>query len=202
MREQIHPAVFSAPGRSSTTDVSAGQRHAQRLPGKCARSTSSCPLTTGICGMGPLTAGKISGRVGSIHRFRSPAAFASYTGALPIEASSGDVVRYRLSRAGDRQLNCCLHHRHHPDRAYYQHKRTAGKSHKETLRCLKRQLSDVVYRQLLRDSAAERRQVREDIRGRLYRPARSADIPCTGTLDQSLPGPTTRHPTTGAKGPA
>jgi hypothetical protein len=42
-----------------------------------------------------------------------------------------------------------------PGRAYYQWKRTAGKSHKEALRCLKRRLSDVVYRQLLRDLATE-----------------------------------------------
>ena len=36
-------------------------------------------------------------------------AFASYTGTAPIAASSGEVTRHRLSRAGDRQLNCCLH---------------------------------------------------------------------------------------------
>ncbi|WP_397469360.1 IS110 family transposase [Pseudonocardia charpentierae] len=48
-------------------------------------------------------------RVGDVHRFRSAAAFASYTGTAPIELSSGDVVRHRLSRTGDRQLNCCLH---------------------------------------------------------------------------------------------
>ena len=74
--------------------------------------------------------------------------------------SSGDVVRHRLSRAGDRQLNSCLHItaitqiRHTtPGRAYYQRKRAAGKSHKEALRCLKRRLSDVIYRQLVSDAA-------------------------------------------------
>ena len=48
---------------------------------------------------------------------------------------SGDVVRHRLSRAGDRQLNSCLHImaitqiRHDtPGRTYYQGKRTAGKA--------------------------------------------------------------------------
>ena len=65
--------------------------------------------STPLGGIGDLTAGKILGRVEDITRFRSPAAFASYTGTAPIEASSGDVVRHRLSRAGDRQLNCCLH---------------------------------------------------------------------------------------------
>ncbi|UNM98948.1 IS110 family transposase [Rhodococcus opacus] len=37
------------------------------------------------------------------------ATFAGYTGTAPIEAFSGDVVRHRLSRAGDRQPNCALH---------------------------------------------------------------------------------------------
>ncbi|WP_413767600.1 IS110 family transposase [Rhodococcus pyridinivorans] len=122
--------------------------------------TESGSSLTELCGIGNLTAGKIVARVGSIHRFRSAAAFASYTGTAPIEASSGDVVRHRLSRAGDRQLNCCLHimaitqiSRDTPGRAYYQRKRKAGKSHREALRCLKRKLSDVVYRQLLRDAA-------------------------------------------------
>ncbi|MFC9769643.1 transposase [Rhodococcus jostii] len=117
---------------------------------------------TELCGIATLTAGKIIARVGSIHRFRSAAAFASYTGTAPIEASSGDVVRHRLSRAGDLQLNCCLRtmaitqiSRDTPGRAYCQRKRAAGKSHKEALRCLKRRLSDVVYRQLLHDSGAE-----------------------------------------------
>ena len=94
-----------------------------------------------------------------VHRFRSAGAFASYNGTSPIEASSGDVVRHRLSRAGDRQLNCCLHimaitqiRLSGPGRTYYQRKRANGKGHKEALRCLKRRLSDIVYRQLLKDA--------------------------------------------------
>ena len=71
--------------------------------------TASGTTLTELCGIGALTAGKILGRVGTIDRFRSAAAFASYTGTAPIETSSGDVVRQRLSRAGDRQLNLCLH---------------------------------------------------------------------------------------------
>ena len=70
---------------------------------------ASTNTLTELRGIGDLTAGKILARVGDITRFRSAAAFASYTGTAPIEVSSGDVVRHRLSRAGDRQLNCCLH---------------------------------------------------------------------------------------------
>ena len=108
-----------------------------------------------------MTAGKILGRVGTIDRFRSAAAFATYTGTAPIDVSSGDVVRHRLSRAGDRQLNYCLHvmamtqvRQHTPGRAYYLRKRSEGNSHNEAMRCLKRRLSDVIYRQLLRDATS------------------------------------------------
>lgn len=93
-----------------------------------------------------------------MHRFRSAAAFASYAGTAAIEVSSGDVVRRRLSRTGDRQLNYCLHtmaitqlHRDCPGRTYYLRKRAEG-SHKEALRCLKRRLSDTLYRCLIRDA--------------------------------------------------
>jgi transposase len=64
---------------------------------------------TALHGIGAVSAAKIISRVGSIHRFRSAAAFATYTGTAPIEVSSGDVIRHRLSRAGDRQLNSWLH---------------------------------------------------------------------------------------------
>ena len=120
--------------------------------------TDSGTILTELCGIGALTAGKILGRVGTIDRFRSAAAFATYNGTAPIDVSSGDVVRHRLSRAGDRQLNLCLHvmaltqiRQDTPGRAYYLHKRSQGKSHKEAMRCLKRRLSDVVYRQLRHD---------------------------------------------------
>jgi len=117
--------------------------------------TGSGTTLTELCGIGALTAGKILGRVGTIHRFRSAAAFATYTGTAPIDVSSGDVTRHRLSRAGDRQLNLCLHvmaltqiRQDTPGRAYYLRKRTEGKGHKEAMRCL----SDLVYRQMVRDA--------------------------------------------------
>jgi transposase len=84
------------------------------------------------------------------------AAFASYTGTAALDTPSGDVIRHCLSRAGDRQLNCCLHtmaitqiSHDTLGRDYYRCKRSTGKSHREALRCLKRRLSDVVYRQLM-----------------------------------------------------
>jgi transposase len=114
-----------------------------------------------LFGIGPILAAQLLGRVGDVRRFASAARFASYCGVAPIEASSGDVVRHRLSRAGDRQLNYALYlmalcqARQHPDgRAYFLRKRADGHSDKEALRCLKRRLADVVYRRLVRDASA------------------------------------------------
>jgi transposase len=96
-----------------------------------------------LLGIGDVVAAKILARTGPVTRFLSTAAFASYCGMAPIEISSGDVVRHRLSRAGDRQLNYALHvmalaqiRYDGPGRSYYQRKRGAGKSHKEAMRCL------------------------------------------------------------------
>ena len=114
-------------------------------------TAAGCTLAE-LHGIGTLLAGKILTRVGVIGRFRSTA-FRRVQRHAPIEVSSGDVVRHRLARAGDRQLDYCLHVmaitqiRHDTaGRSYYRQKRAAGKSHKEALRCLKRRLSDVVYR--------------------------------------------------------
>ncbi|HEX5145337.1 MAG TPA: IS110 family transposase [Mycobacterium sp.] len=122
---------------------------------------SSGTTLTSIFGVGTLVAAKLLARTGPISRFRSGDAFASYAGVAPIEVSSGDVVRHRLSRAGDRQLNYALHviaitqiRRDTAGKIYYQRKRATGKSHKEALRCLKRRLADIVYRTMIRDTEA------------------------------------------------
>ncbi|GAC1404789.1 MAG: hypothetical protein NVSMB60_23560 [Mycobacterium sp.] len=100
--------------RSLAADLVAEIRQLDRRIAKAASDiqtavTDSAATLTELCGIGALTAGKIIGRVGTIDRFRSAAAFATYTGTAPIDVSSGDVVRHRLSRAGDRQLNLSLH---------------------------------------------------------------------------------------------
>ena len=79
-----------------------------------------------------------------------------------MDASSGDQQRHRLSRAGNRRINRVLHimaiaqlRRDTPGRAYYRRKIAAGKTPMEATRCLKRRLSDAVYRQLVADTAAD-----------------------------------------------
>jgi transposase len=80
-----------------------------------------------------------------------------------------------------------------PGRAYYQRKRAAGKSHREALRCLKRQLSNAVYRRLVRDAHPDTETPRKDTRGRLPTPARPAQ-PLPPTLRTShFPARRHRH---------
>src|SRR5215469_7424991 len=92
----------------------------------------------------------------------SKAHFASWNGTAPIDASSGDQVRHRLSREGNRQANRALHimavvqlrHRDSEGRAYYDRKVAAGKTPMEAMRALKRRLSDIVFRQIMADARA------------------------------------------------
>lgn len=113
---------------------------------------------TQIPGVGPFIAAKILGEVGEVSRIRSRASFALLSGTAPVIASSGQTHRHRLNRRGNRQLNWALHYialvqsRTTPEaRAYLARQREAGKSHKEAMRCLKRHLSNVVYRHLVID---------------------------------------------------
>ena len=62
-----------------------------------------------IYGVGPILAATIIGAVGDVARFPTKAHFASYSGTAPLESSSGEAVRHRLSLAGNRHLNYALH---------------------------------------------------------------------------------------------
>jgi transposase len=114
---------------------------------------------TEVFGVGSILAAKIIGTVGSVARFPTKAHFASYSGTAPVEASSGEVVRHRLSQAGNRHLNNALHmvavcqaRSDARGGAYYRKKIAEGKSRKEALRCLKRRVSDAVFKSLVADS--------------------------------------------------
>ena len=119
---------------------------------------------TEIFGVGPILAARIIGTVGNVARFPSRGHFASYSGTAPVEASSGEVVRHRLSLAGNRKLNYALHmvatsqaRSDAPGGSYYRKKLAEGKSPKEALRCLKRRVCDAVYKSLVADTQAPSR---------------------------------------------
>jgi transposase len=105
-------------------------------------------------GISWLTAAKILGEVGS-RRIRSKAAFAMINGTAPLIASSGGTSRHRLNRGGNRQLNYAIHtvalsraKTHSESKAYLQKQRARGRTKKESMRCLKRHISNLIYRQL------------------------------------------------------
>jgi transposase len=115
------------------------------------------PALLGQPGIGPISAAQLLISWSHPGRFRSEAAFAMLGGAAPVEASSGQVVRHRLNRGGDRQLNRALHtivmlrQTHHgPTRAYTSRRVAQGKSEREIRRCLKRSLARQLYRLLER----------------------------------------------------
>lgn len=117
---------------------------------------------TSIPGVGALVAGRILAEVGDVRLYRSAAHFAAANGTAPVPASSGQVERHRLNRGGNRRLKRALHTvalvqvRSDPRaKAYVQRRRAEGKTRREAIRCLKRHLSNVVYRQLLVDAARQ-----------------------------------------------
>ncbi len=107
---------------------------------------------------------RVLGEVGDIARFRSRHHFASYNGTAPVDSSSGSgPPAYRLNTKGNRKLNHAIHmvavtqvRNDCAGRAFYLRKQAEGKTPKEALRALKRRISDVIYRQLLEDAAAQR----------------------------------------------
>jgi transposase len=116
------------------------------------RTHALAPRLLELAGCGPLSAAKLLCEIGPIERFRSDAQLARHAGVAPLDASSGKHQRHRLDRGGNRQLNCALHRIaitqgrvYAPARAYLERKQSEGKSRREAIRCLKRQLARTVY---------------------------------------------------------
>jgi transposase len=119
------------------------------------RTAGTAPALLELPGCGALTAAKLLAEIGPVDRFQTDAQLARHGGVAPLEASSGRVQRHRLDRGGNRQLNCALYRiaitqaRCHPAaRAYLERKQAEGKSRREAVRCLKRQLARVVFNTL------------------------------------------------------
>ena len=108
-----------------------------------------------IPGVAALTAAKLVGEIAGVHRFATDAKLAVHAGVAPLQASSGDRQRHRLNRRGNRQLNAAFHRIaitqnrcHEPARLYVERKMSEGKTKREAIRCLKRQLVRVVFNTL------------------------------------------------------
>jgi transposase len=117
---------------------------------------AKAPRLLALPGCGPLTAAKLVAETAGVERFASDAKLARLAGVAPIPVSSGRSQRHRLDRGGNRQLNCALHRIavtqgriHPPARDYLARKEAEGKGRMEALRCLKRQLARVVWREMM-----------------------------------------------------
>lgn len=151
-------------------------------------------------GVGPVVAARILADVGDVARFADRNRFASWTGTAPLDASSGEQIRHRLSRAGNRRANHVIHiaavsqlRVEGPGRAYYRRKLAAGKTPMEAMRCLKRRISDAIYRQLVNDAktaaAADLNAGPGGHSGASLQSSAAGFNPHTGTSDQPQPGP-------------
>jgi transposase len=104
-------------------------------------------------GVGALTAAQILLSWSHAGRMPNEATFAALAGVCPIPASSGQTVRHRLNRGGDRQLNSALHRvvltrcrYHQPTRDYVARRNAQGKTLAEIRRCLKRYAARQLFR--------------------------------------------------------
>jgi transposase len=162
--------------------------------------TAARSTLTDLNGIGPSSAGRLIGDIADIDRFATAAHFASWNGTAPIDASSGDQRRHRLSRLGNRRINRVLHImaivqlRHDtPGRAYYRRRLAEGKTTMEALRALKRHLSDVVYKQMVRDAKQARKNGTGPggHSGATLQSSADGPTPTAASSDKSQPGPAT-----------
>lgn len=119
------------------------------------------PALLAIPGCGVLGAAAIIGETAGVTRFASKAAYARFNGTAPIPVWSGNKVRVRLNRGGNRTINHALHmiaitqiRLGGEGSAYYAKLQACGKSTTEAKRLLRRRISDRVYQALRADSAA------------------------------------------------
>ncbi|WP_204029455.1 IS110 family RNA-guided transposase [Micromonospora andamanensis] len=157
--------------------------------------TSTGTTLMDLHGIGPSGAARLLVEVGDITRFPNRAHFASWNGTAPIDASSGEQMRHRLSRAGNRQINRVLHimatvqlRNPNEGRAYFDRKKAAGKTSMEAMRALKRRLSDIVYRNMTNDAVATAASPGGQ-RGTATGSSVTDSHPQAGSSEKSLPGP-------------
>ena len=169
---------------------------------------------TGLFGVGPVIAAIVIGDVREVSRFPGPDHFAAWNGTAPAGVSSGQRKICRLSRRGNRRVNHAIHmaavtqirYRHSPGRAYYDKKRAEGKTGKEALRALKRQISDAIFARL----QAGARRAAASANGPGGQPGNDSGSSAAGShparrlFGQATPGPATqpRTPASGQPAPA
>jgi transposase len=116
-----------------------------------------------LCGLSTVLVSELLVEVGDPRRF-TIGGFARFNASAPLAASTaegpGEPVRHRYNPGGNRRVNRTLHLmavtqlRCEPRaQALYDNARKRGHTKKEARRILKRHLSDVIYRHMIRDLA-------------------------------------------------
>ncbi|MGH3156961.1 MAG: IS110 family transposase [Streptosporangiaceae bacterium] len=142
-------------------------REAKKKPDAAVRASGTS--LAGLPGVGPVIAATVIGEVRDVSRFKNRDRFAAYNGTAPIEVASGQRKVNRLSRRGNRRVSHAVHmaavtqirQKHSEGRACYDKKLTGGKTRREALRALKRQISDAVFTCLRADARRAQAQARD-----------------------------------------
>jgi transposase len=135
--------------RDSAKVLKDNRRELQELVDQLAPGLTDRP------GVGPVSAAQVVVSFSHVGRVRSDAAFAALAGTSPIPASSGQTVRHRLNRGGDRALNRAVHtiaqtrmRSCERTRRYIDRRTAEGKTSREIRRAIKRYITRELYRTL------------------------------------------------------
>jgi transposase len=149
-------------------------------------------------GIGPSSAARLLADIGDIHRFADRDRFASWNGTAPLDASSGNQQRHRLSCAGNRRINRVLHimaivqlRNQTERRAYYDARKAGGTPSMMALRALKRRLSNVVFARMLAYQLRREATGPGGQSGTTLQSSATDLTPDIGSSDKPHPGPAT-----------
>jgi transposase len=159
-----------------------------------------------LTAIGPSGAARLLADVGDIHRFADRDRFASWNGTAPLDASSGNQQRHRLSRAGNRRINRAVHimaivQLRNPTegRAYYDKRKAGGLPSMMAMRALKRRLSNVIYSRMLADQDRREQAGPGGHSGATLQSSATDLTPDIGSSAKPQPGPAIHHPKTPAR---
>jgi transposase len=147
----------------SVAELDGREREASAQLGRLTAAAGS--TLSELCGIAERCDGELLVEVGDPRRFAGEGGFARFNGTAPLPASSAEgddePVRHRLNRGGNRRVNAVLHRMavtqlrcDERARTIFDDARRRGHTKKEAMRVLKRHLSDVVYRRMMRDLRA------------------------------------------------
>lgn len=159
---EVHAGAVAEIARDLLEDIQSLTRRINEIEGRLTKLVrADHPRLLQVPGLGVLGAAAIIGETAGARRFKSKDAFARFNGTAPIPVWSGNKVRVRLSRGGNRRINTALHMAAVTQLrlgaegvAYYDKLISTGKTRTEALRLLRRRISDRVFAAMRADEPA------------------------------------------------